>query len=290
MGGNTPLGYRPDGRTLAIVEEHAQLIRELFRRYLQTGNVRVLTEQLGDEGITVPERSASTGRKMGGVPFTRGQIYKILSNPIYVGEIHHNGKVFEGQHEAIIERQLWDEVQARLAANRQGVQRAATVKSASLFAGKIVDDDGRPLVASHACKGEARYRYYISKTVDAHPATGSNGYRLPAMELEKVVCEHLANEVRKPLSLISMAGLVLSPDQMSQLSSKATRLADRLAKRDRFVVRQLVEEIRIGRDAVTVDLKTARLAAELGIDMPSLLHHHSSHPETHRPRDAATAG
>jgi DNA invertase Pin-like site-specific DNA recombinase len=127
MGGNPPLGYRPNGRSLAIVEEHAQIIGDLFRRYREIGNVRLLKEQLDDEGVTSPERSTSTGRRIGGGPFSRGQIYRLLSNPIYIGEIHHKGNVFAGQHEAIIERQLWAEVQAQLADHRQGQQRAATV-------------------------------------------------------------------------------------------------------------------------------------------------------------------
>ena len=71
---------KPNGRSLAIVDEHAEVICNLFRRYRNTGNVRLLKEQLDREGLVVPERFASTGRRIGGVPFTRGQIYKILSN------------------------------------------------------------------------------------------------------------------------------------------------------------------------------------------------------------------
>ena len=87
MGGTPPLGYAPDGRTLKIVEQHAELIRDIFRRYLAIGNVRLLKEQLDDESTLVPKRTTGTGSSMGGVRFTRGQLYKILSSPIYLGEL-----------------------------------------------------------------------------------------------------------------------------------------------------------------------------------------------------------
>src|SRR5690606_12997727 len=104
------------------------------------------------EGTRIPIRTATTGRQMGGGAFGRGQLYAILSNPIYLGEIHHRGNVYEGKHEAIITRELWDQVQARLADNTKGRQRAATVKSPSLLSGLLFDENGEPLVATHASK------------------------------------------------------------------------------------------------------------------------------------------
>src|SRR5687768_178819 len=95
MGGVPPLGYRPDGRTLAIVEDHAALIRELFDRYLKVGNVPLLLTQLQKDNIRVPVRHASTGRTFGGGRFARGQLYHILSSPIYVGEVHHGGRIYQ---------------------------------------------------------------------------------------------------------------------------------------------------------------------------------------------------
>src|SRR6185312_6592295 len=88
MGGVCPLGYRPDGRSLAIVDEHAEVIRHLYRRYLQVGTVRELARELEDTGVFVPNRSTASGRALGGGTFKRGQLYAILANPVYVGEIH----------------------------------------------------------------------------------------------------------------------------------------------------------------------------------------------------------
>jgi hypothetical protein len=87
------------------------------------------------------------------------------------------------------------------------------------------------------------------------------------MELEKVVCEQLASDARKPLSLIAAAGLNPSPEHMSRLPVETTQLAERLAKRDRILVRQLVEQVRIGSTTITVELNAGALAAALHCDV-----------------------
>jgi site-specific DNA recombinase len=270
MGGNPPLGYRPDGRSLEIVPEHAEFVRDIFRRYLAVGNVRLLAEQLAAESIRVPLRTSLTGRQMGGGAFTRGQIYKILSNPIYLGEIHHKGRVYDGKHQAIIDRGLWDAVQARLADNTQGQQRGATAKSPSLLAGRVFDETGEPLVAAHACKRKVRYRYYVSRALQHEAgasAAGSNEprIRIPALELEKAVAEGVGTLFDDPLDLASRAAIELRPDRMVQLHTSAQRVATRLRKRDRSCIRALVGRVTVERDRIVVELGATAIAEMLGV-------------------------
>src|ERR1700688_3324518 len=114
MGGVVPLGYRVEGRALHIVEDHAELVRELLRRYLDVGSVARLKEILDAEDVRLPIRIDGKGRPTGGGLFSRGHIYKIFSNPIYIGQIAHKGVVHDGQHPAIVDRVLWDKVQKSL--------------------------------------------------------------------------------------------------------------------------------------------------------------------------------
>ena len=92
MGGVVPLGYRVEDRALHIVEDHAEIVRSLFRRYLEAGSVVRLKQQLDAEGFRIPIRIDGGGRSTGGGLFSRGHIYKILSNPIYVGRIAQKAK------------------------------------------------------------------------------------------------------------------------------------------------------------------------------------------------------
>ena len=122
MGGTPPIGYRPDGRSLAIVEEDAAIVRTIFSRYADLANVRLLADELDEQGIRSPARNAITGRAFGDRPFSRGQLYRILSNPTYIARIDHGGRSHKANFLPIIEQAQWDEVQATLAANINGTR------------------------------------------------------------------------------------------------------------------------------------------------------------------------
>ncbi len=114
MGGVVALGYRVEDRALRIVEDHAAIVRSLFRRYLETGSVVRLKQRLDAEGFRIPIRIDGVGRSTGGGLLSRGHIYKILSNPIYIGRIAHKGQIYQGHHPPIVTLDLWGEVQQRL--------------------------------------------------------------------------------------------------------------------------------------------------------------------------------
>ena len=92
MGGVVPLGYRVEDRALHIVQDHAEIVRSLFLRYLEAGSVVRLKQHLDAEGFRLPVRIDGAGRSTGGGLFSRGHIYKLLSNPVYVGRIAHKGQ------------------------------------------------------------------------------------------------------------------------------------------------------------------------------------------------------
>src|SRR3954447_9598198 len=116
MGGWVPLGYDADGRTLKINDAEAETLRRLFQLYLDLGTVAALELEARRLNLTTKPYVAKTGRTIGDRAFSRGHLYKILSNPLYVGEIVHKGRHYPGQHPAILDRETWDAVQAQLKA------------------------------------------------------------------------------------------------------------------------------------------------------------------------------
>lgn len=183
MGGTPPLGYEPNGRSLAIVEEHADLVRMIFQLYPDLGTVRAVCDELGRRGIVKPIRLSKAGKQHGGRPFGRGELYAMLSNPIYIGRIQHKGVLHQGLHPAIIDPPVWDAVQQQLKDQRTGERHIRSASHRSLLAGKLVDGDGQPLIASHANKGAQRYRYYVSRDLQLGDKN-ANGLRIPAGELD----------------------------------------------------------------------------------------------------------
>jgi len=193
MGGNVPLGFEPDGRTLVIVEAEAKTVRTLFRLYLELGAVRQVKHEADRIGLMTKVRQGVGQRMLGGRPFSRGHIYRLLSNPLYIGRIAHKGESYEGQHPAIIDPETWDAVQKRLAA--QASERASRTGSArsSPLRGKLFDEAGVVLTPSHAVKSGRRYRYYVSRSSSSisTPANAASArsprWRLLAREIERLI-------------------------------------------------------------------------------------------------------
>jgi DNA invertase Pin-like site-specific DNA recombinase len=261
MGGIPPLGYEPNGRSLAVVEEHATIVRDIHARYHKLGNVRLVADQLIAEGITTPVRTLSTGKRYGGAPFSRGQLYAILRNAIYVGEITHKGRSYPGQHPPILERAEWEAVQRRLDGNIQGERRGRTA-SASPLAGKLVDAAGQPLVATHASKGSKRYRYYVSKALQTGAAADQpQAWRIPAREIEQLVASELAALTADPLDFAERTRLVLEPATLQPFMAAAKALAAQLHDAPAKLIERLVSAVRVLDDRIEIELSGARLAA-----------------------------
>ncbi len=189
MGGVVPLGYRVENRALHGVEDHANFVRALFRRYLEVGAVVPLKTALDSENVRLPVRTDGTGKLTGGGHISRGHLYKILSNPIYVGRLSHKGQAFEGQHAKIVDRETWDRVQEQLA-RHANARRSPVRASEARLAGKLYDDRGSRMSPSEAARGGRRWRYYVSQAIlQGRKQEAGSIARVAAQELEDKVLE-----------------------------------------------------------------------------------------------------
>jgi DNA invertase Pin-like site-specific DNA recombinase len=186
MGGWVPFGYAADGRTLQVVDEEAKTVRWIFERYLELGTIPALVAECDLNGIRTPPRTSRTGNTHGGHPLTRGYLHKLLSNPLYAGKIRHGTVVHEGQHEAIIDGALFEEVQKQLS-RRSGPYRERTGEPLRLL-GKLVDEQGAALTATHAKKGARRYHYYVGGRKDDDDGAS---LRLPARQIEGILTHQI---------------------------------------------------------------------------------------------------
>ena len=107
MGGIVPLGYRAEDRLLVVEKEDAEIVESIFQAYVEEGCVSRLQVHLENLGIRSKIRISKTGRRTGGLPFSRGALYALLQNRIYLGEMPHKDQVYPGQHKGIIHRDLW---------------------------------------------------------------------------------------------------------------------------------------------------------------------------------------
>jgi site-specific DNA recombinase len=244
MGGTPPLGYDARERKLIVNEPEAALVQHIFRRYADLGTVVKLMAALECEGHRTKCYTSTSGRSFGGRAFSRGHLYRILSNRVYRGEIVHKDAVYPGEHQAIVDPGLWHQVQALLAANHHAVSTDERVASPALLKGLIVDGAGNRMSPAHAVKGGIRYRYYVSQAVlqgRAHEA-GSIA-RLPARELDQVVINAVFNALAK--------------DEQTRLA--AARLEE-MDERDRQqALRRVVRRVEVSESRIGVTLDPAAL-------------------------------
>ena len=188
MGGTVPLGYDLRERQLIVNQTEAEQVRLIYRLYLELKCVHQLKRELDRRGMGSKVRVSQTGTRTGGVPFFRGALYCLLKNRLYRGEIAHRGAIYPGQQEAIIPSELWDAVQALLAANNQAKRTGVYAKDPSLLTGLLYDDRGHRLTPIHTIRRGIRYRYYVSQAA-LRNRTEPQGKvcRLPAQDIEQQV-------------------------------------------------------------------------------------------------------
>src|SRR6266481_2414520 len=265
MGGNVPLGYDASERTLIINPAEAETVRCIFVLYGELGCVRRVKQEADRLGLRTKRSTTANGTERGGKPFSRGHIYRLLSNPIYTGEIAHKGELYPGQHRALIDTETWTAVRDRLAANVTNHRRKAHATEPSLLAGVLVDARGERFTPSHAVKKGRRYRYYVSGALIAEAGTDrAQGWRLPAQEIEDAVIRVLTDTLTSPAMLLERFGTAgITSNQTRNMCDRATRLATALnrspAQRAK-VVRDLIEKVVIGENAITIRIRRCALS------------------------------
>ena len=227
MGGVVPLGYDVKDRKLVVNPEEAERVRHIYQRYVELGSVRLLAEGLEQNDIRGKSRVSAEGPISAGATLGRGALYRILSNRLYLGEVHHNGSYYRGEHEAIMARDLWDEVDRLLADNRNDRKHGATAEEPSLLAGMIFNETDQPLTPTHATKGSRRYRYYVSKSlITGTKSEDPQGRRIPAGDIEGLVTSRMTEFLTSAHEIHdAIAPVVHDARNQALLISKAAELA-----------------------------------------------------------------
>jgi site-specific DNA recombinase len=211
MGGCPSMGYDVCDRRLVVNQAEAATVREIYHRYLKTGSVPKLKKELDRDNIVSKIRVSRKGIRSGGQRFSRGALYELLSNPIYIGEIRHKRERHPGQHEAILERGVWDKVQRRLLKGAARTSEPRSKAQPGPLAGKIFNETDDPLYAQGAVRRGKRYRYYVSRAlVGGSTSEGQRGWRVPGPELERgvaIATRSILDDKAAVLEALQVAGM-----------------------------------------------------------------------------------
>jgi len=187
VGGMAPLGYDTKDRKITINGIEAERVRTIFNSYLRLGSLSLLLADLRKHGIVTKVRTLKSGDRVGGIPFTRGSLAQLLRNRFYIGEVTFKGEVLKGEQAAILEKALFDAVQAKL--DQQITNDKCTrARSEALLTGRIFDDRGNRMSPSHARKCSIKYRYYLSSApLNGIKERAGSVRRVSAAEIERLV-------------------------------------------------------------------------------------------------------
>jgi site-specific DNA recombinase len=220
VGGNLPLGYEMKDGKIAVVEEEAEQVRLIFRRYLELGSVNELVRDLRERNIRTKSKKLSTGATRGGIPFGRGALYYLLSNHFYIGEVKYKNEILPGEQPPILDRALFEAVRQKSLA-QWSHRTLVRNKSDHLLAGLLFDDAGYRMVPTHATKAGVRYRYYVASPVlhgEAKTASAGSVARVPAADIEDTVIKSLKEHLAANQGKSATATLALgNRDALAQL-------------------------------------------------------------------------
>ena len=197
VGGMAPLGYDTKDRKITVNEAEADRVRGIFRGYLKLGSLNLLMADLRKRGIVTKVRTLRTGETIGGIAFTRGPLAHLLRNRFYIGEVAFKGEVLVGEQPAIVDRRLFEAVQAKL--SQQVINhKVSRTKSEALLLGRIFDDRGHRMTPSHARRRGIKYRYYISSALlQGQPKQAGTVSRIPAHAIETLVIKAIRNHLNE---------------------------------------------------------------------------------------------
>nr|AWL98042.1 recombinase family protein [Bradyrhizobium ottawaense] len=192
MGGWTPLGYEVRDRKLLIHEVDAERVRSIFRRFVQLKSATLLAREL----VAADERTRY------GQLLDKGVLYKILHNRVYLGEAVHKGTSYPGEHEAIIDQKLWDQVHAILQESPRKRANNSRAQSPALLKGLLFGPDGAAMSPTHTRKSGRLYRYYISQTAMKQGRSDCPVKLVPAAELERIIIDQVRRLLQTPEVII----------------------------------------------------------------------------------------
>lgn len=259
MGGYVPLGYDVCNRKLVINEAEATTVRRAFEGFVEVGSATVLARELRRDGF----------RNKQGTLIDKGYLYRLLNNRVYRGEAMHKGTAYPGEHEAIIDARLWEQVHDILGESPRKRANNSRTQSPALLKGLIFTANGAAMTPSSTKKGSRRYSYYVSTDVLKNREIDEQvPSRLAADTVESAVIQEIRRVLRTPETTAQVIA-TLARDGRADINE-----ADAIAALQGFqglwtqlfpaeqarITQLLVRRITVTAEGLVIDLRTDGIA------------------------------
>jgi site-specific DNA recombinase len=259
MGGYVPLGYDVQDRKLLVNEAEAASVRRIFERFVELGSATVLARELRRDGF----------RNKQGTLIDKGYLYRLLNNRVYRGEAVHKGKAYPGEHDAIIDEALWDQVHAILKESPRKRANNSRSRTPSLLKGLIFSDTGAAMTPTSTKKGAKLYRYYVSMDVIRNRDTGEETAptRLAAGMVEDAVVTEVRHILQTPEVVSQVIGSlkrddggVSEADTIAALHEFSALWAQLFPAEQARIIQLLVRRVTVTAAGLEVDIRREGIA------------------------------
>ena len=266
MGGMPPLGYDVVERKLIPNRSEAKLVKRIFERFIALGSMTVLSNELRAAGVMTKSWTTQKEKQRSGRLIDKGYLYKLFKNPVFIGIAAYKGKHFAGEHEAIVDKVVWDQVQEMLGRNdpeKRGRQNRQG-RAPALLKGLIFADDGWAMTPGATYKGDKFYRYYINTASMKIGKAACSVPRIPAGAIEAAVIAQVRKVLRAPEVMSQAIREVVALDpaadgpQVIQTLQSIEPVWDELFPAEQArIVQLLVERVTVSTTGLRIELRTA---------------------------------
>lgn len=261
-GGVPPLGYKKGKLGLEIIEKEAAIVRFVYTEFLARGSYTAVKAAVRKAGLRSPPKKTPNNRPWGGVAISGANVYAMLHNPIYVGEIKGQDRTYAGIHEPIISREIWNAV--RQLAKSRAKPTPDSKRTEHFLAGLLWDTLGRQMHLSIEQYVGRDYRYYVSSNANWSQRQFRKQYRCNAARLDKLVLASVETfftdreKLRTALKSLGVYGPEL--ELLSKRGENAARVlaaTPNIDRRDLFF--SLIERIEMGKQSLAITFRSIEL-------------------------------
>jgi hypothetical protein len=257
MGGYVPLGYDVQDLKLLVNAAEAATVRMIFTRFVEVGSATVLAQELRRGGMRTKQ----------GTLIDKGYLYRLLNNRVYRGEAVHKGVAYPGEHDAIVDARLWDQVHDIMGESPRKRANNSRTQTPALLKGLLFTATGAAMTPSSTKKGTRRYRYYVSMDLLKNRETPEDGIprRLPADTAETAVITEIRRVLRTPETTAQVIAALDREDipeaEAIEALQQFPKLWDQLFPAEQArIIQLLVRRVTVTAEGLVIDLRTDGIA------------------------------
>jgi site-specific DNA recombinase len=249
-GGLVPLGYRmhEEGGRIVIDPDAAKMVQAIFGLYLQKQSLMAVAEELNRRGWLTKRHDTKTGKVWGGKPWTKTYVHNHVTNPVYIGQVRHKGETYAGQHDGIITKKVWKQVQALLSENCRNGGASTKNRHNHLLRGIMYCESCNAIMASTATKkGDRIYRYMVCSSAMRNGWHTCPNPSVSAPTIEAFVKENIAVIGNNPdiqQETVKQVRKLMKAERPA-LAAECRRLQSQI-KKNRTEIDQLVKVLATG--------------------------------------------